>query len=65
MAIQPKIDSLAAAISRRQEEYGFHGEHPDYPRLDWQYEAGNGDTQLGYWEWVIHQEESNPADADR
>ena len=29
-----------------------------YPREDWRYEVGNGDTNLGYWDWVIHQWES-------
>lgn len=28
------------------------GEHPKYPREDWQTEVANGDTQGGYWEWV-------------
>ena len=28
------------------------GEHPQYGKEDWQYEAMNGDTVLGYWEWV-------------
>ena len=27
------------------------GEHPDFPREDWQYEVSGGDTTLGYWEW--------------
>lgn len=29
-------------------------EHPDYLREDWQVEAGMGNTQLGYWDWVLH-----------
>ena len=28
------------------------GEHPDHPTADWKYEVENGDTFLGYWEWV-------------
>ena len=24
---------------------------------DWQYDVANGDTRLGYWEWVDHNEE--------
>jgi hypothetical protein len=28
------------------------GQHPDYPRTDWKYEVSNGDTNLGYWEWL-------------
>ena len=26
--------------------------HPRFPRQDWMYEVENGDTILGYWEWV-------------
>ena len=29
-----------------------------YPLSDWQYEVANGDTQLGYQEWVEHRVES-------
>lgn len=28
------------------------GKHPKYSRTDWRYEVENGDTMLGYWEWV-------------
>src|ERR1700691_5628722 len=28
-------------------------------RSDWQYEVANGDTVLGYAEWVQHQQEAN------
>lgn len=31
---------------------GTWGQHPNYPLEDWTYEVGNGDTRLGYWEWV-------------
>jgi len=27
-------------------------ESPDYPLADWQAEVANGDTRLGYWDWV-------------
>jgi hypothetical protein len=27
-------------------------DHPDYPVKDWQYEVANGDTRLGYWDWI-------------
>lgn len=33
------------------------GEDPDQPRSDWKYEVQNGDTNLGYWEWVQHRKE--------
>ena len=32
---------------------------PDYPREDWQEEASEGSTQLGYWDWVSHQREAD------
>ena len=35
------------------------GEHREYPVADWKYEIANGDTRLGYWEWVEHLIESN------
>lgn len=34
-------------------------EHPDYTREDWQSEAGQGTTQLGYWDWVSNRLEEN------
>ncbi len=34
---------------------GYWGGHPDHLTEDWQYEIANGDTRLGYWEWVESQ----------
>lgn len=34
------------------EFYDQSNEHPGYPVEDWQFEARNGDTYLGYTEWV-------------
>ena len=31
------------------------GSDPKYPREYWQYEVNNGDTSLGYWDWVDNQ----------
>lgn len=28
------------------------GENADWPVVDWKYDVANGDTRLGYWEWV-------------
>lgn len=40
-----------------------HGEeHPQWPRSDWTYDVENGDTRLGYWDWVAHNVESAAAD---
>ena len=41
-----------AASALRHEHGGNWGEHPSHPVTDWQYEAANGDTRLGYWEWA-------------
>lgn len=30
-----------------------------YPRSDWRYEVNNGDTKLGYLEWLAHKIEMN------
>jgi hypothetical protein len=27
-------------------------DHPDHPASDWRYEVDNGDTRLGYVDWV-------------
>lgn len=31
---------------------GMWGEHDYYPVEDWVMDATNGDTRLGYWEWL-------------
>ena len=30
-----------------------------HPSDDWRYETNNGDTRLGYWEWVANRELSD------
>jgi hypothetical protein len=30
-----------------------------FPYTDWQYDVANGDTKLGYDDWVLHNLESN------
>ena len=35
---------------------------PDYPLEDWKYEVQNGDTRLGYHDWVDHKKESDAHD---
>ena len=37
----------------------LYGEDQDYPKEDWRQEVMNGDTLLGYWEWVRHQQEAD------
>ena len=29
-----------------------NGEDPQFPASDWRYETSNGDTRLGYWDWL-------------
>lgn len=43
-------------IEKLMDEYGE--ENPVWTRESWAYEANNRYTQLGYWEWVKHQIES-------
>lgn len=42
---------------RLEEKHGV--EHPVYTREDWRHDVGQGDTKLGYWEWVLHNVESH------
>jgi len=54
------IERLMAAhgpVERYWKEHGVWAEYPGYPRADWQYEVANGDTVLGYWEWIEHKME--------
>jgi len=45
----PTVDELKAANG------GHNGKHPGYPPEDWRYLVANGETRLGYWEWVQHE----------
>jgi hypothetical protein len=42
----PSVEDLIA-------QFGAWGEHPSYERAGWQYEVANGDTQRGYWDYVV------------
>lgn len=39
------------AQSLMEEEY-WRNEHEKFPAEDWVYAVKNGDTRLGYWEWL-------------
>jgi hypothetical protein len=41
---------------------GFWGEHPGFPVEDWRNDVANGDTRMGYWEWVAAQLEAQEND---
>ena len=38
------------------------GDDEKYPRKDWQYEVANGDTALGYLEWLDHKRDAEETD---
>lgn len=45
-------------LTSNQLEAKYGIEHTTYTRGEWRDEVGNGDTQLGYWDWALHQVES-------
>jgi hypothetical protein len=73
LAQQADIDYLAIGESRQplpesetpdslEAKYG--SEHPEWLRADWQQDVANGDTKLGYWDWVLHNIESHEEEQD-
>lgn len=55
---QEAPDPIEALIAEFGGDGGVWGEHPDHPRSDWRYEVANGDTSLGYWQWVARNMEA-------
>lgn len=52
--IEPqRLDETTNLLRCLMPESG-EGEHPGYPQTDWKYEVNNGDTRLGYKEWLAH-----------
>ena len=49
-------------VKQLRDKYGPYG-HPHYIGEDWLDDVSNGDTVLGYWEWVLHNVESHYGDA--
>lgn len=47
---RPYCDEIMAIYAK-----DIWGEHPDFSRTEWGVEAGERNTQLGYWDWVQHQ----------
>lgn len=35
------------------DKYGARGEHPEASREEWKDEVASGESQLGYWDWVV------------
>lgn len=48
-----------AADVMRQCGDDFWGECKQFPKGDWRIEVENNDTVLGYWDWIVHQAETN------
>jgi hypothetical protein len=62
------IDLCAAADNvERQDEVpaDVWSENPKYPRSDWKHEVAEDNTNLGYWEWVLHTEEADQPHGSR
>lgn len=58
-------DKYSASLwESEHQDYDWDSEHEDWPREDWQYEVQNGDTRLGYNEWVAHNRESEESEKD-
>ncbi len=57
-------DQVKAARDRfrRLGDHEVRGEHRDHPAGDWEFEVGNSETRLGYWDWVLHKIESEEDD---
>jgi hypothetical protein len=55
-APETKYEKIQARIEEHRGEWDFEDE--TYPRSDWMYEVGNNDTQLGYFDWLIHKYEA-------
>jgi len=40
-------------LTELSSRYGGHWkDHPKYSSTDWRRQVWNGETRLGYWEWV-------------
>lgn len=53
---EPLVDSGDDLIQGLVEKYGGErgqwGEDASHPRSDWSVDVANGDTSVGYWEWL-------------
>lgn len=50
--MEGETELVTPTAEQLRKQYGTWGEHPKYPLADRQYEVANGDTFIGYWEWV-------------
>lgn len=47
-----EADHYGAAAADLRARYHESGEHPYYDKAEWRLAVSDGDTLLGYWEWV-------------
>lgn len=54
------------SVDELKNKYGGSGwdDHPDYDREDWEAEAEDNGSCVGYWEWVSSQIQMNSLDDD-
>ena len=45
-------DDMRPELTPQEQFGGIWGEHPGFPKQDWQTEVNNGDTVASYWDWV-------------
>ena len=63
--LQPsQSESLSPSVNELIAQFGAWGEHPSYERAGWQYEVANGDTQSGYWDYVVAKLGEEQADSE-
>lgn len=53
---------LAEAANSLRETYGHWNEHPEFPLTQWQGATSDGETRLGYWEWIANSQ--SPAEME-
>lgn len=59
---EPKAEHLLDA-DELCKKYGSWGEHPNHPVTDWQAQVTDGDTRLGYWDWLVVELETAAEDS--
>jgi hypothetical protein len=52
--VQDNLESIVRASLHHPGHYWE--DDPIYPSEDWRYEVINGDTRVGYWEWVVNRQ---------
>ena len=59
-ALERIADNLEKNVPQTETEITLEEkDFMDWPAEDWKYEVANGDTCLGYKDWVLHNKESD------